>query len=76
MSKRPLNYELIDNFSGAILYGTTDKEEAFLKIRQMLIDKPELRNEASMIIIQNGMNVKILARFTGRELSELLEDEE
>jgi len=76
MSKRPLIYELIDNFSGTVLYSSDNKQEAFEKIRQMIVDKPELHDEASFIILQNGKNIKVLARFTGRALDELLEDED
>jgi len=76
MSKRPLIYELIDNTSGAVLYSSKIKQEAFTKVRQMLVDKPELRSEASFVILQNGKNVKLLARFTGRAFTELLEDED
>lgn len=76
MSKRPLIYELIDNFSGSIFYSSEDKAEAFKMIRQLLVDKPELYNEASFVILQNGKKVKVLARFTGDALYELLQDED
>lgn len=76
MSKRPLIYELIDNFSGTVLYSNEDKETAFREIHQLLVNKPELIDESALVIIQNGKNVKVLAHFTGRALTELLEDEE
>jgi hypothetical protein len=76
VSKRPLIFELIDNFSGDTLYSSDNREDAFKEIRQMLINKPELRNNVSFIILQNGREVKLLAHFDGRELDELLEDED
>jgi hypothetical protein len=75
MSKRPLIYELIDNESGAILYQSESKSDAFRDVRQMLINEPFLQTDASFIIIQNGKQVKILARFTGEAMRELLDDE-
>jgi len=76
MSKRPLIYELIDTASGLVLYSGKDKQTAFDEIRNMLIDIPELRGTATFLIMQNGKDAKILARFTGEALNELMEDED
>jgi hypothetical protein len=75
MAKRPLIYELIDNAKGTILYSSDNKADAMRDIRQKLINDPNLRYETSFIIIQNGKKVKLLARFTGDAMIELLEDE-
>lgn len=76
MSKRPLIYELIDTESGLVLYSGRDKQTAFDAVRNMLIDAPELKADTTFIIMQNGKEAKILARFTGQALEELLEDED
>lgn len=76
MAKRPLIYELIDTVTGRVFYSSENKEEAFNTVKKMLVNEPNLTYESTFLIIQNGKNVKVLARFTGEALREILEDEE
>lgn len=76
MGKRPIIYEIFDNYDGHVYYKFEDRQEALEKARQMLRLEPGIENEITFAVTRpNGKSFTVLFSVTGQPLYEFLEAE-
>jgi len=76
MSKRPIIYEVLDNYDGHVYHATPDRQEALETVKQMIANEPGIEKEIAFAVTRpNGQSFTILFSVTGKALTEFLDAE-
>jgi hypothetical protein len=76
MSKRPIVYEIFDNYDGHVYYEFADRQEALETMKQMITNEPGIENELTFAVTRpNGKTFTVLFSVTGKALIEFLDAE-
>lgn len=76
MSKRPIIYEIFDNYDGHVYYQREDRQEALEITQQMLTNEPGIEHEITFAVTRpNGKTFNVLFSVTGKALQEFLDAE-
>lgn len=75
-SKRPIIYEIFDNYDGHVYHQIEDRQEALETMRQMMANEPGIEAEMTFAVTRpNGKAFTILFSCTGKALREFIDAE-
>ena len=76
MSKRPIIYEIFDNYDGHVYFHSEDRQDALEMMKQIVTNEPGVEAEMTFAVTKpNGKSFTVLFSVTGSALLEYLDAE-